>query len=172
MDLNKATAHKAVLLPEATQEPPPLTFLNMVVCLNNKDLNQPDRWLTSSLQASFLVNKVDMVGHQPNLQVNMQVNKWLMEALLVLEDMVVEHQHLLPNGVLPQPRALVVPLQATRARCGLPTFFTDSTEVFGGIIFCRFEGIGILNLAAVFSILHLFLLSWPFPSPRSFSMLA
>lgn len=115
-DLSKVTAHKAVQLLEAIQEPPPLTSLNTVVCLNNKDLNQPDRWLTSSLQASFLVSKVDMVVHQPNPQVNMQVSKWLTEDLPVLEDMVAAHQPLLLSGVHPQPRALEAPLLATKAR--------------------------------------------------------
>jgi hypothetical protein len=61
----------------------------MVVCLNNQDLNQPDRWLTSSLQASFLVNKADMVDHLPSLLANTLISRWDMRVLLALVVMVV-----------------------------------------------------------------------------------
>jgi hypothetical protein len=83
-DLNKVTVLKAVQLLEDTQELHPLIFLNMVVCLNNQDLNQPDRWLTSSLQASSLVSKADMVDHLPSLLANTQTSKWDTEDLLAL----------------------------------------------------------------------------------------
>jgi len=64
------------------QERHPPTSLNMVVCLSSKDLNQPDRWLTNS-QASSKVNK-DMLVLQLNPQANIPINRWAMEALLVL----------------------------------------------------------------------------------------
>ena len=106
-DLNRVTVRKAARLLEDTQELHPLIFLNMVVCLNNQDLNQPDRWLTSSLQASFLVSKADMVDHLPSLLANTLTSKWDMEVLLALVAMaVVPSRPPMLNGV-PQ---LVKPL--------------------------------------------------------------
>jgi len=64
------------------QEPRPPTSPNMVVCLSSKDLNPPDRWLTSS-QASSKANK-DMLVLQLNPQANIPTNRWVMEVLLVL----------------------------------------------------------------------------------------
>jgi hypothetical protein len=113
---SKVTAHKADRLLEATQEPLPHISLNMVVCLNSKDLNQPDRWLTSNLQASFLVSKVDTVDHQLNLLVNTQVNKWVAtEVLPALGGMVVAHQHQLLSGVHQRPKALAAASRVTKA---------------------------------------------------------
>jgi hypothetical protein len=43
MDLSKGIALKADLPLVDIQEHHPLISLNMVVCLNNKDPNQPDR---------------------------------------------------------------------------------------------------------------------------------
>lgn len=70
-----------------TQELLPLIFLNMVVCLNHKDLNQPDRWLINSLQAN-MVSKAT-VAHQLSLQDNTQISRWGMAVLPVLEVMAV-----------------------------------------------------------------------------------
>jgi len=113
-DPNKVIALKAVRLLDI-QEPHPLTSLNMVVCLNNKDLNQPGRWLTSSLQASSLVpNKVVMVVHQLSPQVNMPSLKCNMEVLPALVDTAVVSQPQIPNGVLPLLRATATALVATR----------------------------------------------------------
>ena len=99
MDRNKATALKADQ-PLGTQELHPLISLNMVVCLNNQDLSQPDRWLTSSLQASFLVNKADMVALQRNHQDNIPTSRWVMEDLPVLVAMVAVLNRLqMLNGV-------------------------------------------------------------------------
>ncbi len=90
-----------------TQELHPLISLNMVVCLNNQDLNQPDQWLTSSLQASFLVSKLDTVDRQHNLLVNILPSKWGTAVLLALEVMaVVASKPLMLRGVLLLPRAL------------------------------------------------------------------
>jgi len=115
LDLSKATAPKAVQLLVDTQEPHPLISLNMVVCLNNPDLNHPGRSLTSSLQASFLVSKADMVDHLPNLQVNTLTSRWVMEVLLALVVMaVVLSKHLMLNGVPPLPKALETGLVDTR----------------------------------------------------------
>jgi hypothetical protein len=87
----------------------------MVVCLNNKDLNQPDRWLTSSLQASSLVpSKVVMVAHQLSPQVNMPSLKCNMEVLPALADTAVVSPPQIPNGVLPLLRATATALVATR----------------------------------------------------------
>jgi hypothetical protein len=88
-DLSKATVPKAVQLLVDTQEHHPLISLNMVVCLNNQDLNQPDRWLTSSLQASSLVSKADMGDHLFNLPANILTSRWAMEVLLALVGMAV-----------------------------------------------------------------------------------
>lgn len=97
-DLNKAIALKVDQPLEDIQEHLRLISLNMVVCLRNKDLNQPDRWLTSSLQASSLVSKVDMVDHQLSLLLNMATNKWLMVVLLVPVAMVVVSKLQTLNG--------------------------------------------------------------------------
>jgi len=90
MDLSKDIVLKAAQLLVDIQERRLHISLNMVVCLSNKDPNQPDRWLTNSPQASnTLVNKV-MVLHLPSLQVNTKINKWeATEVLLVPADMVV-----------------------------------------------------------------------------------
>ena len=101
MDLNKATVPKAVPHLADTQALPPLISLNMVVCLNNQDLNQPDRWLTNSLQASSLVSKADMVDHLPNLLANILTSRWAMEVLpaLVVMVAVLSRPPMLNNGV-------------------------------------------------------------------------
>jgi hypothetical protein len=104
--LSKLTVPKAVQLPVVTQEPHLLISLNMVVCLNNQDPNQPDRWLTRSLQANSLVNKADTVDHLLNLLVNTPPSRWVMEALLALAVMaVVLSRHLMLNGAPPLLKA-------------------------------------------------------------------
>src|SRR5208282_5859754 len=65
------------------QELHPLTSLNMVVCLNNKDLNQPDRWLTNSPQANTEANKLAMVVRPNNLQLVTEASRWVTEVLLL-----------------------------------------------------------------------------------------
>jgi hypothetical protein len=115
MDLNKVTVLKAVQPLVDIQEPHPLISLNMVVCLNNQDLNPPDRWLTSSLQASSLVNKAVMVLHLPNLQANIRISKWVMVVLPALVAMVVVLSRLrILNGVRPLPKASAMVSVATR----------------------------------------------------------
>jgi hypothetical protein len=105
-DLNRATVPKAVQLLVDTQELHLLISLNMVVCLNNQAFNQPDRWLTNSLQASSLVSKAGMVDHLPNLLVNTLTSRWHMEVLLALVVMVVVlNKHLMLSGVRQQPKA-------------------------------------------------------------------
>jgi len=113
MDLNKATAHKAAPLLEAIQELHLPISHNMVVCLSNRDLNQPDRWLTSSLQANSLVNKAVMVV-RPNPQVNMPIRKWDTEVLPALVDMAAGNQHLMLNGVHLPLKALEMALEVTK----------------------------------------------------------
>lgn len=98
--LSKALALK-VDKPLDTQEHHPLISLNMVVCLSNKDLNQPDRWLTSNHQHNMVANKVDMVVHPNSHQQVMVVNlPWAMEGqlLLALEVMVVASRLPTLNG--------------------------------------------------------------------------
>lgn len=112
--LRQAIAPKVVRTLD-TQEHHPLISLNMVVCLNNQDLNQPDRWLINSLQASMLVSKVVMVARQPSPQ-RTEISKWDMEALLVLVAMVVVlSKLLLLNGAPLPPKALTMALVAIRA---------------------------------------------------------
>jgi len=97
----------------------------MVVCLNNKDLNQPDRWLTSSLQASSLVpSKVVTVVHQLSPQVNMPSLKCNTEVLPALVDTVVVSPPQIPNGVPPPLRAMATALVATKDN------LTRSTPVY------------------------------------------
>lgn len=115
MDLNKAIVRRAVQLLEVIQERRQLISLNMVVCLNNKDLNQPGQWLISSLQASSLVNKVAMVLHQLNLPLNTRTHRWAMEvlpALVVMAAVLSKLQTL--SGARPQPKALGMDLVGTR----------------------------------------------------------
>jgi hypothetical protein len=106
MDLNKDTVPKAVQPLVDIQELLPLISLSMVVCLNSQDLNQPDRWLTNSLQASSLVNKAVMVLLQLSLQVNIQTHKWDTVALQALvATVVVPSKHRMLNGVPQQLKA-------------------------------------------------------------------
>lgn len=114
MDRNKATALKVDLPLEDIQEHLQLTSLNMVVCPHNKDLNQPDRWLTSNPQASFLVNKADMEDLQLNLQPNMAISKWLMAVLPALVVMVAVNKLRMPNGVRPLLKASAMASVATK----------------------------------------------------------
>jgi hypothetical protein len=87
----------------------------MVVCLNNKDLNQPDRWLTSSLQANSRVNKADTVVHQLSPQLNMPTSRWATEGLPVPVAMAVVLSKLqILNGLLQPLRASAMALEATR----------------------------------------------------------
>jgi hypothetical protein len=106
-DLNKATVLKRARPLADTQEPRPLISLNMVVCLNNKDLSQPDRWLILSLQANILVSKVDMARLQLSHQDNIQISKWDTEVLPVLVGTAaVLSQSQMLNGVRPPLKAL------------------------------------------------------------------
>lgn len=114
MDLNKAIALKVDQPLEDIQEHLRLISLNMVVCLRNKDLNQPDRWLTSSLQASSLVSKADMVDHQLNLLRSMATNKWLMAVLRVPVAMAAASKPQTLNGVRLLLKASAMALVATK----------------------------------------------------------
>ena len=79
----------------------------MVVCLNNQDLNQPDRWLTSSLQASSLASKADMVAHQRSHQANTRTSRWVTEVLPALVAMAVVLSRLqMLNGLPLLPKTL------------------------------------------------------------------
>lgn len=106
MDLNKATVLKLARPLVDTQEPRPLISLNMVVCLNSKDLSQPDRWLTNSLQLNILVSKVDMAHLQLSRRDNIRISKWDTEVLpvLVATAAVLSRLQML-NGVRPPPKA-------------------------------------------------------------------
>jgi len=84
----------------------------MVGCLL-KDLSQQDRF-PNKLQASSPVNKVDMADRQPNLPVNMLVNKWLTVVLPVPVVMAVVSRLRMLNGVLLQLRALETALAAIK----------------------------------------------------------
>lgn len=89
---------------------------NMVECRRKLDLNQLDPWLTSSLQASSLVNKEDMVVLQLNLQLNTATNPWDTGVLPVLEDMAgVLNQHRPRSGVLQLHKVTETALVVTRA---------------------------------------------------------
>jgi hypothetical protein len=100
-DLSKDIVPKLALPLVDIQEPHPLISLSMVVCLNNQDLNQLDRWLINSLQANSLVNKVVMVLLQLSPQVNTRISRWAMAVLPVLVVMAVVLSRLrMLNGVL------------------------------------------------------------------------
>jgi hypothetical protein len=81
-DLNKVIALKVDRRLDI-QELHPRISLNMVVCLNNKDLNQPDRWLTNSPQANTEANKVVMAVRLNNLQLVTEASRWVTEVLLL-----------------------------------------------------------------------------------------
>lgn len=116
MALSKATALKLDQLLVDSQVHPTLISHNTVECLRKLDLNQLDPWLISSLQASSLVNKEDMVVLQLNLQLNTATNPWDMVALPVLEDMVVVlNQHQPRSGVLPLRKVTGTALVVTKA---------------------------------------------------------
>ena len=83
MDPNKVIALKVDRHLVDIQELHPRISLNMVVCLNNKDLNQPDRWLTNSPQANTEANKVAMAARLNNLQLVTEASRWVMEVLLL-----------------------------------------------------------------------------------------
>jgi hypothetical protein len=86
---SKAIALKADKPLEDIQELHPLISLNMVVCLNSKDLNLPDRWLTSSLQPNMVVNKVDTVAHPNSHPLVMEDSRlWAMAVPLLLAPVV------------------------------------------------------------------------------------
>lgn len=92
-DLNQATAPKAHQLPVDTldQELPLPIILNMVECLNSKDLNQLDRCLNNNRQANSPVSNKDMVVPQHNHLLNTATNnRWDTAVLPVLVAMVVE----------------------------------------------------------------------------------
>ena len=93
----KVTALRALRLPDI-QGRHPLTSLNMVVCLLNKGLHQPDQ-CPANLQLSMAVNKAAMGAHLNSLQPHMEVSQWDMAVLQVLADMAVHSRHLLLNGV-------------------------------------------------------------------------
>ena len=82
-DRNKVIALKVDRRLVDIQELHPRTFLNMVVCLNNKDLNQPDRWLTNSPQANTEANKVAMAVRLNSLQLVTEASRWVTEDLLL-----------------------------------------------------------------------------------------
>jgi len=159
--LSKATVPKAVQPLVDTQELHPPISLNMVVCLNNQDLNQPDRWLTSSLQASSLVSKADMVDRPPNLLVNTLTSRWVTEVLLALVVMaVVLSKHPMLNGVPPLPKALETDLVDTRDKQNI--HLTTDRNFHCNVSACRvgvvFGNHGISNQESNF--LHSFLSIW------------
>ena len=134
------------------QERHPPTSLNMVVCLNNKDLNQPDRWLTNS-QANSKVNK-DTLFLQLNPLANMLTSKWVMGVLLALVAMVVVLSSLKTpsSGVLPLPKISKTALVVTKAdfffSCGPGSHLCEC--IFSSIMRGFFAERDI-NLGALFS---------------------
>ena len=93
----------------------------MVVCLNNKDPNQPDRWLTSSLQANnFQVSKA-MEPPPLNPLPNTKTSRWDTEDLPAPEATVVVSKPQMRNGVLRLPKALETDSVATKDNAALGT---------------------------------------------------
>ena len=106
MDHNKGTALKAGRRLDTQELRLPIS-LNMVVCLRNQDLNQPDRWLTSSLQAISPASKADTVVLQRSPLGNTPISRWATEVLPALVAMaVVLNRPPMLNGVLLLLRAL------------------------------------------------------------------
>jgi hypothetical protein len=96
---NKATALKVDKRP-VILEHLPLTSLNMVVCPNKEDLNQPDRWLTSNRQPNMVVNRDTVAHHNSHQRVTEASHQWAMEDKLlpVLVDMGVVNKPPSHNG--------------------------------------------------------------------------
>lgn len=112
---NKPTVPRPAQHREGIRARHPLISRNMVVCLNNKDLNQPDLWLTSSLQASSLANKALMVAPQPSHRPSTRTLKWAMGGLPVLVGTAVAlSRRPTLSGVLPRPKTSGTDLVATR----------------------------------------------------------
>jgi hypothetical protein len=78
---SKAIALKVAKHLVDTQELHPLISLSMVVCLNQPDLNQLDRWLTSNHQPSTALSKVATAVHLNSHQRDTELSQWAMEAL-------------------------------------------------------------------------------------------
>jgi hypothetical protein len=149
MALNKDTVLKLVQLLADIQEPHPVISRNTVVCLNNQDLNQPDRWLINSLQANSQVSKEVMVPHLLNLQLSTKINQWATELLpvLVVTAAVLSRLPML-NGVPQLPKALETDSAAIKDDTGpsLPPlrrmgFFTlhDFSRICGILILGTFS---------------------------------
>ena len=98
---NRPIVRRVVQHLEAIQALRPLISRNTVVCLNNQDLNQPDLWLTSSLQASSLASKAVMVARQLSHQASIRIHRW-------------------GTGVPPAPVATAVVLSSLQMLSGLP----------------------------------------------------
>lgn len=110
MDLNLATAHK-LKPPEVTQELHPPTFLNMVGCLNHKDLSQLARCPLNNPPVNSQVKVATVV--RLNLQLNTPTHK-CMEVLPALVATVVVSQHPMLSGVLLLLKALEMASVATK----------------------------------------------------------
>lgn len=149
---NKATVPRQDLPPADFQERQTPISLSTVVCLRKRDLSQPDRWVTNNLQASLLVSKVDMVGLQHSLQLNMAINLWDTEVLPVLGDTVVvlsQQQH---NGTRPRPNHMEMALADTKVKCIHAVMKSFGAALLRCILLCRvltvLWGAGISSLAA------------------------
>jgi len=142
MALNKATVLKAVQLLEGIQEPLPHISLNMVVCLNNKDHSQEDRWLINSLQANSPVSKVDTADRRLNPLRNIQISKWATELLPVPADTDVALNPPQPlNGVLLPTKASEMVLVATKVNShNLLTFLGFGIPMYLLVDFARSLG--------------------------------
>jgi hypothetical protein len=117
MDHNKAIALKVDRRLDI-QELHPHISLNMVVCLNSKDLNQPDRWLTNSPQANMEASKVVMVVRHNSLQLDTEASQWDTEVLLLQAraDMVVVNPHQMLSGLSRLLNLSVTASKVTRVR--------------------------------------------------------
>jgi hypothetical protein len=140
MGPNRGTVPRPARHLEDIQALHPLISRNMVVCLNNKDLNQPDLWLTSSLQANSLANKALMVVRQPSRQPSIRIHRWATAGLPALAAMAVALSRLpMLSGVLPQPKISGTDLVATRGNWHLmPCLDRDAI----GIIACLLREFG------------------------------
>ena len=137
---SRATVPRPAQPPEDIQAPHPLISRNMAVCLNNQDLNQPDLWLTSSLQANSLANKALMVAPQLSHLPSIRIPRWATGDLPALAAMDVALSRLLMlSGVLPQPKTSGTDSVATRGnRHVMPSPDQDAVA----IIACPLGGLG------------------------------
>jgi hypothetical protein len=114
---SKATVLKVARLLDIQEHHLPIS-LNMAVCLNNKVLSQPDRWLPNNHQPLMEDNKAAMVDSHSNPRLDTEDNLWVTEDLLLLAQVVMVVANLAQtlSGVSLPLKPLATVSKATKVR--------------------------------------------------------